>query len=115
MFLGSLFANQVAAETLAIDVDTVEAGVDPVTQQPIVTITLKPESKVAVAEFSRLRVGETVTMRVDGLPLTKPVIRDPILQGTLMIGGNLTYEDARKIVRELSSGARVLFVDGSDK
>ena len=114
LFLVSLFVNQVAAETLALDVDTVEVGVDPVTQQPIVTITLKPQSKTAVAAFSTLRVGESVTMRVDDMPLTKPVIREPILQGTLTIGG-LTNEDARKLARDIGSGGRKLLVDGSDK
>lgn len=116
MFFASLFATQAAAETLALDVETAEASIDPVTQDPIITIGLKPESKAAIREFSRLRVGESVTMRLGDEVLITSVIRDPILRGTLTIGGgHMTYEDVGRMARDIKSGERTLFVDGSDK
>ena len=116
MFLALLFTTQATAATLALDVDAVEAGFDPATQSPILTISLKQQSKIAVGEFSRIRVGESVTMRLGDKPLITSIIRDPILQGTLTIGGwKMPDEDVGKIARDIKSGERILFIDGSDK
>jgi len=111
----AMFAAPAAAETLRILVESVEAGSDPATEQPVVTIMLKPESKAAVAEFSRLRVGEPATLRLGDRPLTQPIFREPITGGGLVISGNLTEEAARKLAEDIASGADNLFLDGTDK
>jgi preprotein translocase subunit SecD len=108
-------ASSAAAETLALKIALVEVGRDPVLQQPFITITLEPESRSAMGEFSRLRVGETVTIRLGDMVLSQPVVREPILEGALTIAGNMTREDAERMAREINAGTHTLFVDGSDK
>lgn len=114
LFIAST-ASPAFAETLALEIALVEIVRDPVLQQPSITITLKPESRAAMGEFSRPRVGETVTMRLGDMTLSQPIIREPILKGMLTIGGNMTQEDAERMAREIEAGTRMLFVDGSDK
>jgi preprotein translocase subunit SecD len=113
--LAALLAPGVTAETLKLEIESVEIGADSFTQLPTVKIVLKPDSKAAIAEFTRARIGEPVTLRLDSVPLTAPIVQEPIVEGILVISGSLTQSDAAKLAREINSGAGTVFIDGSDK
>jgi preprotein translocase subunit SecD len=48
-----------------------------------------------------------IELRVDGKVLSRPVIREPILQGTGQISGPLSVQDARDLAARLSSGTKL--------
>lgn len=108
-------AGPVSAETLKIKVADVKPGHDLLNEQPIVTLTLSPESKAALATFTQTRLGEQVKMRVGDTVLSAPVIREPIMEGTLVINGQLTDETAKDLARAILKAGGNVEIDGSDK
>lgn len=108
-------AGPVSAETLKIKVADVKPGRDLLSEQPIVTLTLGPESKAALATFTQARLGEQVKMRVGDTVLSAPVIREPIMEGTLVINGQLTDETAEDLARAILKAGGNVEIDGSDK
>lgn len=110
-----ILPHHLHAETLRVGVESVVAGADPLTAEPIVTLTLTPESSAAIGEFTKARVGEPVKMRVGDVVLSEPIIREPIMQGTLVINGNFTKESAQSVADEIVKAGKTFEVDGSDK
>ena len=43
-------------------------------------------------------------VRIDGEEIMRPIIREPIVQGTVQISGNMTMVDAEDLARRLTSG-----------
>jgi len=104
-----------AAETLKIEVARVEAGLDQLTGQPIITVELSPNSRVAFADFTKARVGERIVVRLGSDLLTDPIIREPIAGGVLAISGELTEESAAEMAQRIQASGAVLDVEGSDR
>ena len=50
-------------------------------------------------------VGEPIAIFLDGLPISLPVVQEPISGGTAQITGNFDPEEARALVRDLNLGA----------
>lgn len=115
IILVAMLAAPAAAETLRIVVDDAAIEADPSTGQPTITLTLKPESKTAFGDFTRNRVGEQVTVRVGATPISAPFIREPILEGRILISGQMTAESASALVDLITAAEGVLEVDGTDK
>jgi hypothetical protein len=113
--LGSLFASQAAAEKLALDVDAMKVSIFPTNQKAMLTITLTPESEAAAAEFNRLRCDKPITVRLGDEPLIMSIDGGMIIEGKIKIGGDLTYRVVRQMKRDIESGKRTLFLEGSDK
>lgn len=116
VFLALLSVTQAAAATLELQIETVEASEKSPLQKPGITINFKPETNAAIEAFERQRVGEETTLRIGNERLMTSTVREPIFQGTLTIGGpRLTYDVLLEMERDLKSGKRKLFLDGSDK
>lgn len=111
----SIFSHQVIAETLKVAVADVEVMNDPSTNQPIVSLTLTPESRTAIAEFTKARIGERVKMRLGDTVLMEPFILEPIVAGRLAVTGGLTAGSARALADLIVKSGRTFEVDGSDK
>lgn len=109
------FSGIAAAATLEIEVERAEAGTDAYTEQPIVTVTLKPESRAAFGEFTKARIGEAVQLRFGDRTLSAPIVREPIIGGVLIISGQMTPQDARDLAEAMAHEGAMLEVDGSDK
>lgn len=103
------------AETLKVTVESAVAGADLATSQPIVTLILTPESRIAIGAFTTARVGEQVKMRLGDTVLSEPFIREPIKEGTLVINGGFTEESARTLADLIIKAGGTFEVDGSDK
>lgn len=104
----------VTAETLTLQVESAVAGVDAATEMPIVTLQLRPESVAAFGEFTKQRIGEPVQLRLGDRVLSAPIVREPILEGILIISGQMTKRDARELAGNLMQDGASLVVDGSD-
>jgi preprotein translocase subunit SecD len=105
----------VAAATLEIEVDRAEAGTDIYTGQPIVTVTLKPESRAAFGTFTNARIGQPVQIRLGDKVLSAPIVREPITGGVLVISGQMTVEGAQRLAEAMRKEGASLTFDGSDE
>jgi preprotein translocase subunit SecD len=95
------------AEPLFFDVAKAELAYDQRTSEPIVSFRFTPDSAHKFAQFTLQNVGRAVEMRVDGKAYSRPVIREPILQGTGQISGPLGEQEARDLAARLSAGAKL--------
>lgn len=85
----------------AADIASAEQGFDPLWGQPTVSLVLNAAGRDRLAAFTKTHVGKTLAITVDGALLTAPVIREPIMGGTLQISGVQSLADAMDLARQL--------------
>jgi protein-export membrane protein SecD len=73
--------------------------------EPIVVLEFNSEGAALFAEITREHTGEVLAIFLDGVPIELPVIREEIPNGTAVISGNFTPDEAREAVRNLNLGA----------
>jgi preprotein translocase subunit SecD len=95
------------AEPLTLEVEHATFGFDRRTGEPVVTVRLTEQAKLRFGQFTTDHVGKKIEFRVDGQSIMTPVLRTPILGGTLQIADKLDTERVRKLVERLSSGAKI--------
>ena len=76
-----------------------------VSNQPSILIEFNEEGRALFAEITRNNIGRTLTIFLDGQPISNPIIQEEISQGTAQISGNFTPEEARELTRNLNYGA----------
>jgi preprotein translocase subunit SecD len=106
-----LFASNVAAEPLKLEVAHAILAFDQRTGEPVVSFTLTESSRRLFADFTAQNVGRKGAILVDGRVVTKPVIREPILGGAGQISGGFSVDEAKDIADRLSSGAAKMEVE----
>lgn len=79
--------------------------------EPVVVLNFNTEGKQIFADLTRANVGEIFGIFLDGVPISTPVIREAIPDGTAVISGNFTPESARELVRNLNYGALPLPIE----
>jgi len=75
------------------------------TKEPGVTFRLTDRSGRLFAEFTGNNIGRTIEIRIDGKAVMRPVIREPILGGSVQVTGGFTLKDAQELADRLNSGA----------
>jgi preprotein translocase subunit SecD len=95
------------AEPLLLEVGQGELAYDQRTHEPVVSFRFTPDSARKFAQFTLQNVGRAFEMRVDGKAYSRPVIREPILQGTGQISGLLSEQEARDLAARLSAGTKL--------
>ncbi len=73
--------------------------------EPKVILQFNDEGKKLFAELTKDNVGKVFGIFLDGHLISSPVIREPILQGTAVISGNFTLQEANDLVHNLNFGA----------
>jgi len=73
--------------------------------QAVVVIHFNTEGRDIFAETTRNGVGKVFGIFLDGVPISTPVINEPIPDGTAVISGSFTPDEARELVRNLNFGA----------
>lgn len=73
--------------------------------EAVVVIHFDSEGKEIFANTTRENVGKIFGIFLDGVPISTPVIREVIPDGTAVISGDFTPETARELVRDLNFGA----------
>lgn len=78
---------------------------DPTTQKPQVSLEFNSEGKDLFAKVTKENVGKVLGIFLDGEPISLPVIREEISNGTAQITGEFNADEARTLVRNLNYGA----------
>lgn len=79
-----------------------QAGIQ---NEPTVLIEFNEEGKKLFAKITRENINNTLAIFLDGTPISTPVIREEITEGSAQISGNFTPVEARDLVRNLNYGA----------
>jgi preprotein translocase subunit SecD len=96
-----------AAEPLMFDIAQAELAYDQRSGEPVVSFRFKPDSARKFAQLTQQNVGHVIEMRVQGKVYSRPVIREPLLQGVGQISGHLSVQKARDLAARLSSGTQI--------
>ncbi len=78
---------------------------DPTTQLPEVGIEFNDEGKKLFGEITGRNVGKPVAIFLDGQPISVPTVNQAITDGRAVIQGNFDIEEAKKLTRDLNTGA----------
>jgi preprotein translocase subunit SecD len=97
-------ATAAVANPLTLTVLKAEAISDMATGEPVVSISFDAASTEAFAAFTRDNVGRKTVIRIDGEEIMRPIIREPILGGEVLISGNMTMADAGDLALRLTLG-----------
>jgi preprotein translocase subunit SecD len=79
--------------------------------QPVVALQFNSEGGKLFADMTRENVGRVFGIFLDGIPISTPVIQEPITGGAAIISGNFGAEEARELVRNLNLGALPVPID----
>ncbi len=72
------------------------------TGMPVIYITLSPAGRAKLAAITKANVGKPLPLAIGPKVLMTPIVREPILAGTLQISGVPSFEDAKRLAREIS-------------
>jgi preprotein translocase subunit SecD len=102
---GSAHAKPLALHVASVSVATSTNG------QPIVEVTVTPESAELLRDFSRQQLGRAVEVRVAGRVVMSPVVTREITNGHLQITGAFSYAEAQTILKHLTETGAVVEVE----
>lgn len=74
-------------------------------QQPVVVIHFNSEGAQKFADLTKSNVGKIFGIFLDGSAISTPVIREAIPNGTAVISGSFTPQEAKDLARNLNYGA----------
>jgi protein-export membrane protein SecD len=74
-------------------------------QQPVVVLHFNSQGAAEFAKLTKDNVGRYFGMFIDGQPIEIPMIRESIPDGTAVISGNFTADQAKTLARNLNEGA----------
>ncbi|MEX1111941.1 MAG: protein translocase subunit SecD [Candidatus Andersenbacteria bacterium] len=78
---------------------------DPVSGIPTVSLNFDREGTGLFAELTRESLGKRIAIYLDGVPRSAPVVQAEITNGTAVISGGFTIEEANDLARSLNAGA----------
>lgn len=79
--------------------------------QPVVVLHFNDEGTRLFGELTRDNVGRIFGIFLDGVAISTPVIREPIPDGTAVISGRFSAEEAKALSRNLNYGALPVAID----
>jgi len=87
--------------------DLRSAGVDfdPNTSQPVISLEFTEEGKKKFAQLTEKNVGKILAIYLDQVPLSFPVVEEPIKEGRAIIKGDFSLDQAKKMAAQLNAGA----------
>lgn len=87
------------------DLKKAELAFDPTTGEPLVAFEMTAEGGQKFGELTTRLVGQPLPIFLDEFPLSAPVVRTPITEGSGSITGGFTREGAKQLALQLSAGA----------
>lgn len=79
--------------------------------EPVVVLKFNAHGTGLFAKLTKENTGRFFGMFLDGQPISIPVIREPIPDGTAVISGGFTPEEAKELARNLNYGALPVPID----
>ncbi len=73
--------------------------------EPVVVLHFNAHGAQLFADLTKANVGRVFGIFLDGLPISTPVIREAIPDGTAVISGNFSADEAKTLARNLNYGA----------
>ena len=73
--------------------------------EPVVVLNFDSTGSKIFADLTAENVGRNFGIFLDGVPISVPVIRESIPNGTAVISGNFTPDGAKELARNLNYGA----------
>lgn len=92
------------------DLKKADVQFDQQTGAPIVGLHFNSEGAQKFREITERNVGNQVAIFLDGLPITAPVVNEPIVTGEAVISGNFDLKEAKKLSIQLNAGALPLSI-----
>ena len=77
----------------------------PQTGEPQVGLEFNDNGKKLFADITTRNVGKPVAIFLDNQPLSVPTVNEPILDGSAVITGKFTIQEAKLLSRRLNAGA----------
>jgi preprotein translocase subunit SecD len=103
-----LLVHPAMSADIELAVETAEVGHDPFTAQPSLEVVLTPEARKVLGKLTLEHTGDIIELWVDGELMSSPVVQTPILEGSLVITGAMTAEEARLLAARLDDHAAVI-------
>ena len=75
------------------------------TNEAEVQLQFNSEGKDLFGEITKRSVGKKVAIYLDDMPISIPVVNEPITDGKAVISGNFSIEEAKMLVQRLNAGA----------
>lgn len=75
------------------------------TGEPVVGIEFTPEGTKKFADITTRLVGKHLAIFLDGTPITAPIVQTPITQGSGVISGGFSRDEAKTLALQLNAGA----------
>ncbi|MEK9170837.1 MAG: protein translocase subunit SecD, partial [Patescibacteria group bacterium] len=75
------------------------------TYQPEVSVQFDGEGAKIFEDLTKRNVGKQVSIYLDGLPISAPVVREQISGGSAVISGKFNINEAKKLAERLNAGA----------
>ncbi|MCR4322852.1 MAG: protein translocase subunit SecD [Candidatus Azambacteria bacterium] len=82
-----------------------ELTFDPNSYNPVVNLNFDADGTKLFKDITTRNVDRRVAIYLDGLPISVPVVNEPITAGQAVVSGNFSVEEARALVQRLNSGA----------
>jgi preprotein translocase subunit SecD len=99
---------------LRLQIESATPIIDERTKEPVITIRLTDRSGRMFGELTKNNVGRRTEVRIDGQVVMSPIIREPILGGSLQVSGGFTLKDAQELAERLNSGGARIEVEVVD-
>jgi protein-export membrane protein SecD len=77
----------------------------PQTNEPQVALEFNDEGKELFAQITARNIGKPVAIYLDGQPISIPTVQEEIREGSAVISGSFTIQEAKTLVRRLNAGA----------
>ncbi|AFT68428.1 hypothetical protein B5T_00140 [Alloalcanivorax dieselolei B5] len=109
-----LLSTSLQAETVTLQVESAEKRTSPDTTRDVIDITLDPESRQTLADFTRDRVGQQIHLSVEGYLLTSPFLQSVIDTGSLRLSAGEEGFDGKtagEIAETLNKGGALTLSD----
>jgi len=98
------FSAPALAEPILIDVLDAKPNFDQRTNEPIITIQMTSASAKLFAEITSKNIGRKLELRIDGKTVMAPVIREPVMRGSVQVSGGWTQREVKDLADRIMAG-----------
>lgn len=97
--------NAKETELSGSDLENATVSFDPNTGRPQVQLTFTPDGMQKFADITTRNTGKIVAIVLDDQVIEAPRVSEPITQGSAVISGSFTTEQAQQLAIQLNAGA----------